>query len=149
MNDCFYILFLSAVIVKSAPLPFLTKIPSLRISLIFIKEWTLAREDHFHTAQRQTRAYLHVFARYTRGIYPQRGKSCIRCHISGNQPGTAASKIGPGKFLEQNCDTRQQHTFSFKCNISLSIYTYVLYIYILFSLIANVNIATVNKIDLF
>ena len=84
-----------------------------------------AREDHFHTEQLQTRPNLYAFARYPRGIYPQRGISCVRCCIWGDQPGAAESEIGPEKFLEQNCDTRQQHTSSFKFNISLSNYTYV------------------------
>ena len=84
-----------------------------------------AREDHFCMAQRQTRPNLHLFARYPRGIYDHQGKSWVCCRISGNWPGTAAFEIGSKKFLEQNCDTRQNQTFSFIFNISHSIYTYV------------------------
>ena len=41
------------------------------------------REDHFPTAQRQTRSNLHAFARNPHGIYPQRQVSCVPCRIWG------------------------------------------------------------------
>lgn len=78
---CFFIFIGGHRLQRSIPLSVIDPIPTYPFDLHqrMDRHHTRAREDHFPTAQRQTRSNLHVFARYPRGIYPQRRISCVHC----------------------------------------------------------------------